>query len=325
MKKKVKYMLKYPISKDYGIFRFFKPPVFAPVFPVAEKFLSAPSFLFKDDSLDVRIETVKGFDGYELTAYVISPKSLSEKSPCLVNFHGGGFVFEGAFHHYRLAMMYAKMAGCRVIFVRYRLGPKWKLPVPMEDCCSALCWTYENAERLGIDKNNIAVGGDSAGGTLSAAVCLMNRDREYGIPIRFQLLVYPFLDMRNSSPSAQKYTDTPMWNSALTEKVKPMLMPDGEVNRSYISPAESESLSALPPAYIETAEFDCLHDDGILYAESLRKEGIEVELFETKGTMHGYDIALKSPMAVKAVKKRTDFMKRMFAVSMESTERQKKI
>ncbi len=311
-------MSKYPISKDYGIFRFFKPPVYAPLFPVAAKVLSAPSFLFKDDELDVREEKVKSSDGYELTIYVISPKGIKEPCPCLVNYHGGGFVFEGAFHHYRLAMYYAKEAGCKVVYVKYRLGPKYKFPVPMEDCYSVLEWVYENAERLGADKDNIAVGGDSAGGTLSAAVCLMNRDRGRGIPIRFQLLVYPFLDMRNESASAQKYTDTPMWNSSLTEKVKPLLMPDGEINISYISPVESESFSDLPPAYIETAEFDCLHDDGILYADLLKKEGTEVEVFETKGTMHGYDIALKSPMALKAVKKRTDFMKKMFAVRAEN-------
>ncbi len=311
-------MSKYPISKDYGIFRFFKPPVYAPVFPIASKVLSAPSFLFKDEGLDVREEKVKSCDGYELTVYVISPKGIKEPCPCLLNYHGGGFVFEGAFHHYRLAMHYAKAVGCKVIYVKYRLGPKYKFPVPMEDCYAALEWGYENAERLGIDKDNMAVGGDSAGGTLSAAVCLMNRDRGRHIPIRFQLLVYPFLDMRNNSSSAQKYTDTPMWNSSLTAKVKPLLMPDSEINISYISPVESENFSDLPPAYIETAEFDCLHDDGILYADLLGKEGTEVELFETKGTIHGYDIALKSPMALKAVKKRTDFMKKKFALRAEN-------
>ncbi len=305
-------MSKYPISKEYGAFRFLKPPVYAPVFPLAAKFLSAPSFLFKDDELDVREEKVKSFDGYELSVYVISPKAIKGRCPCLLNFHGGGFVFEGSFHHYRLAMQYAKEAGCKVIYVKYRLAPKWKFPVPMEDCYAVLRWAYENSEKLGIDRENIAVGGDSAGGTISAAVCLMNRDRGGEIPIRFQLMVYPFLDMRNNSASAKKYTDTPMWNSSLTEKVKPLLMPDGEVNISYISPAESHDFSCLPPAYIETAEFDCLHDDGILYGELLKKEGTEVELFETKGTMHGYDIVLKSSMALKAVKKRTDFMKRMF-------------
>lgn len=310
--KKVMIMSKYPISKDYGLFRFFTPPLYTSVLPLAAGLLSAPSFLFKDESLEIREEKVKSFDEYELTAYIISPKGIKEPCPCLVNYHGGGFVFEGAFHHYRLAMAYAKAVGCKVIYVRYRLGPKYKLPVPMEDCYAALRWAYENAESLGIDKECIAVGGDSAGGTLSAAVCLMNRDRGGEIPIRFQLLVYPFLDMRNNSDSAKKYTDTPMWNSSLTAKVKPLLMPDGEVNISYISPAESENLSGLPAAYIETAEFDCLHDDGILYAELLKKEGTEVELFETKGTMHGYDIALKSPMALEAVKKRTDFMKRVF-------------
>ncbi len=315
--RKVKLMSKYPISKEYGIFRYFAPPVFKPLFPIAAKVLSAPSFLFKDEELEVREEKVKSFDGYEVTVYVISPKGIKEPCPCLINYHGGGFVFEGAFHHYRLAMAYAKRADCKVIYVKYRLGPKYKFPVPMEDCYAVLRWAYDNAEKLGIDSNNIAVGGDSAGGTLSAVVCLMNRDRGAEIPIRFQLLVYPFLDMRNESESAKRYTDTPMWNSVLTEKVKPLLMPEGEINISYISPVESESFSGLPAAYIETAEFDCLHDDGILYAALLEKEGTEVELFETKGTMHGYDIALKSSMAARAISKRTEFMKKVFAFRAE--------
>ena len=305
-------MSKYPISKEFGIFLFFSPPMYAPLFPLAAKFLSAPSFLFKDEALEVREERVKSYDGYELTVYVISPKGVKEPCPCLLNFHGGGFVFEGSYHHYRLAMHYAKSVGCKVIYVKYRLGPEYKLPVPMEDCYAVLRWAYENSEKLGIDRERIAVGGDSAGGTISAAVCLMSRDRDSEIPIRFQLLVYPFLDMRNSSASAEKYTDTPMWNSSLTAKVKPLLMPDGEANISYISPAEGKDFSCLPPAYIETAEFDCLHDDGILYSELLRKEGAEVELFETKGTMHGFDIVLKAPVTLEAIKKRTDFMKRMF-------------
>lgn len=284
---------------------------------MASAFLSSVPYIYKDEELEIRREIVESFDGYGLTVYVISPKAIKEPCPCLINFHGGGFVFEGAFHHFRLAMTYAKNVGCKVVYVRYRLAPKNKFPVPMEDCYAVLRWAYENADSFGFDRDKIAVGGDSAGGTLAAAVCLMNRDRGGEIPVRFQLLVYPFLDMRNNSCSAKKYTDTPMWNSVLTEKVKPLLMPEGEVNLSYISPAESESLSDLPPAYIETAEFDCLHDDGILYSELLRKEGTEVELFETKGTMHGYDIVLRSPMALRAVKKRADFMKRMFAVKAD--------
>jgi len=82
-------------------------------------------------------------------------------------------------------------------------------------------------------------------------------------------------------------------------------------NYVWYSPVEAESFEGLPPAYIETAEFDCLHDDGILYAELLRNTGIEVTLNETKGTMHGFDIATKAPTTLAAMEQRIAFMKRM--------------
>lgn len=306
-------MSKYPISKDYGIFRFLKPPVIKAVFPIAAKVLSAPPFLWKDSELDAEERTVKSFDGFPLTVYIISPKGAEKNCPCLVNFHGGGFVFEGAFHHYRLPMNYAKRAGCKVIYVKYRLAPKYKFPIPVEDCFSVLKWVYENAEELGIDPDNIGVGGDSAGGTLSAAVCQMNRDRNTGIPIRFQLLIYPFLDLRNSSISARRYTNTPMWNSELSARVKPLIMPEKAENTHYISPVEAKSFTNLPPAYIETAEFDCLHDDGVLYGELLSNAGVETVIYETKGTMHGYDIALNAPLTKVMIGERSEFMKSMFS------------
>lgn len=305
-------MSKYPIDKDFGIFRLFSPPLFASILPVATKFLSAPSFLWKDKDVIVEERTVKSFDGFSVTIYIITPVGKEKPCPCLVNFHGGGFVFEGSFHHYRLAMEYAKRAGCKVVYTRYRLAPENKFPIPMEDCYSVLKWTYDNAEKLGIDPEKIAVGGDSAGGTLSAAVCHMNRDRSGGIPILFQLLIYPFLDLRNNSDSAKKYTDTPMWNSKLSAKVKPLVVSTDAENIYYISPVEAKDFTGIPPAYIETAEFDCLHDDGILYGELLKKAGIEAEIHETKGTMHGFDIAMNAPVTKAMIEKRVQYLKKMF-------------
>ena len=99
--------------------------------------------------------------------FVISPKDLPSPAPCLVNFHGGGFVFEGYNSHYQMAMTYAREGRCKVIYVRYRLALKHPFPIPQEDCYAALCWVYDHAEELGIDRERIGVGGDSAGGTLS--------------------------------------------------------------------------------------------------------------------------------------------------------------
>ena len=96
------------------------------------------------------------------------------------------------------------------------------------------------------------------------------------------MLPYPYLDARNESESAKRFTDTPMWNSTLSDRIGPMTRVDKtDPNYIWYSPVEAESFGDLPPAYIETAEFDCLHDDGILYADLLQKAGIEVTMNET--------------------------------------------
>ena len=141
----------------------------------------------------------------------------------------------------------------------------------------------------------------------------MARDRKHPVKFRFQMLPYPFLDARNNSESCKKYTDTPMWNSSLSERIGPMVKVDRDrADYVYYSPVEAESFIGLPPAYIETAEFDCLHDDGILYAKKLRDAGVEVTLNETEGTMHGFDIMQNAPTTKAALAKRIAFMKKVF-------------
>jgi acetyl esterase/lipase len=211
------------------------------------------------------------------------------------------------------AMAYAKEGRCKVVYVRYRLAPAHPFPVPQEDCYAALCWVQAHAVELGIDPDRIAVGGDSAGGTLSVVACLMARDRGAAVKPVFQLLVYPWLDGRNVSDSYRKYTDTPMWNSTLSKKVGPIINPDPEsIPLAWRSPVEAASHADLPPAYIEVAEFDCLHDDGVLYAKLLLENGIPVEFHEVKGTMHGFDTVFKAPTSQAMLKKRTAYIRRMF-------------
>jgi acetyl esterase/lipase len=227
-------------------------------------------------------------------------------------FHGGGFVLEAAGYHYRNAMRYAKEVGCKVVFPLYRLAPQYPFPAFYEDCYASFCWAYDHAEDLGIDIQRMGVGGDSAGSTLAVGVCLMAKERNHPVKFLFQMLPYPFLDARNESESAKRFTDTPMWNSSLSHRIGPMTRVDkSDPNYVWYSPVEAESFAGLPPAYIETAEFDCLHDDGILYADLLQKAGIEVTVNETRGTMHGFDIATKAPTTLTAMVQRIAFMKRM--------------
>ncbi len=308
-------MAKYPISREFFPFNLFTPPMSRAFVQLAQKGMKTPRCLFRDAELDVQSLKIPGFEGAMMEAFVISPRDLPEAAPCLVNFHGGGFVFEGYSSHYKMAMAYAKLARCKVVYVRYRLAPAHPFPVPQEDCYAALCWVHAHAQELGIDPKRIGVGGDSAGGTLTVTSCLMARDRGAAVHPLFQMLVYPWLDGRDASDSCRRFTDTPMWNSTLSKKVGPIINPEpARTPLAYRSPVQADSLADMPPAYIEVAEFDCLHDDGVLYAELLRKAGIPAELTETKGTMHGFDTVFNAPTTQKMIAARAAYMKRMFNI-----------
>ena len=305
-------MKKYPINREFFPWNLFAPPISEKFLTMAVPHMKPPRFLWRDRELDVTTHEVVCHDGETITCFVLSLKNLPEKAPCLIYLHGGGFVLEAAGYHYANAMRYAKEVGCKVVFPLYRLAPKHPHPVFFEDCYTAFCWVCDHAEMLGIDTDHIGIGGDSAGSTLTVGVCLMARERNHPVRFRFQMLPYPFLDARNCSDSCRRFTDTPMWNSSLSDRIGPMTKVD-RTSPYYIwySPVEAENLAGLPPAYIETAEFDCLHDDGILYAQLLQATGIQVTLNETKGTMHGFDIAQKAPTTQAVIAHRIAFMKRM--------------
>lgn len=305
-------MAKYPISKEFASFANFTPPILGPKMAGwMGSMMKPPKWFWKDAEIAVTRKQIPGYRGETIEVFVVEPKGIDTDN-CLVYYHGGGFFFAAAEYHYKLAKAYALGTPCKVIFVDYRLTPKYQFPVPAEDCYAALLWTMDNAENLGISREKIAVGGDSAGGSLAAAVTLMARDR-IGFKPRFQLLVYPVTDRRMDSDSYRRYTDTPMWNSKLSKIMFRGYLPDASIaDIAYASPIEAVDHSGLPRAYIETAEFDCLHDDGTGYAEKLRIAGVTVEVNETKGTMHGFDIAQDAPITKAAVARRIDFMRRNF-------------
>lgn len=305
--------MKYPIKREFFPYSVFKPPMSRTAFKYANRFLKVPGFLFKDPELDVRKIRISGEKNGEIEILLLTPKGTQTPAPCLLHIHGGGFVFDAAPSHYRHAMTYAKEAHCIVAFVRYRLAPAYPFPYPQNDCYAAFQWLAAHAKELGIDAKRIGTAGDSAGGMLAVTVCMMARD--YGSSARpmFQMLSYPYLDDRKSSESNLRFTDTPMWNSTLSHKVGEFvnLHPEKTI-QAYRSPVEAERFDDLPPAYIEVAEFDAFHDEGVLYGELLAKEGIEVELHETTGTIHGFDTKVSAPTTKEMVAKRVAFLKRMW-------------
>ena len=302
--------MKYPINQEFFPFSCFAPPVQnAKMAGWMGSMMRPPRWIWRDREVSVRKETIKGYQNGDIQVFLFEPKHIPEPTACLVYYHGGGFFFEGASYHYKLAKEYALKTPCKVVFVQYRLAPKHPHPIPAEDSYAALRWTFDHADMLNIDKKRIAVGGDSAGGALAAAVCQMARDRGTDLPY-FQLLIYPVTDRRMQTESNKTYIDTPMWNSKLSRKMWPGYLPDPNTPvLAYASPMEAKSFADLPNAYIETAEFDCLRDEGVAYANALKEAGVSVTLHQTKGTMHGFDIVEKAPTTRMAVRARIQYMK----------------
>ncbi len=306
-------MAKYKIDREFFPFSRFIPPISERFLKLTVPRMKPPKYIYRDRELSVTRHEVASADGEKIECFFMSPKSIGANAPCLIYIHGGGFVLAAAGYHYKNAMHYAKAVGCKLLFVNYRLAPKHRHPVFFEDCYAAVCWLYSNAKELGVDTNRIGIGGDSAGSTLAVGVCIMAGERGYPIKFLFQMLPYPFLDARCESKSCESFTDTPMWNTTLSKRIAPMVGADrSRADYIYLSPVEAEDFCGFPPAYIETAEFDCLHDDGILYAERLRSFGVEVLLNETKGTMHGFDIVRGAKITKSALDARVSFMKKQF-------------
>ncbi|MDO4566374.1 MAG: alpha/beta hydrolase [Oscillospiraceae bacterium] len=305
-------MSKYALDRELKPLAFLKPPVCGPLLPFINYALALMPKGLKGRALKCRKLKAEGFGGEKLPVLLMEPEGLSEPAPCLLYFHGGGFVMRAAKNHFALLADYAEAAPCKAIFLDYRLAPKHRYPVPPEDCFSAYKWLLENAEALCVDSSRIALGGDSAGGCLALSAALMARDRGLRSPALL-LLVYPAADAEMRTPSMREFEDTPMWNARLNREMwRWYLGNEADKKESYASPLCSEDFSGLPAAYIETAEFDCLRDEGAALAEALRDAGVRAELNETKGTVHGYDVMRKAAIVKENVGRRASALRRAF-------------
>ena len=223
----------------------------------------------------------------QIPARVYIPRE-GEGLPVLVYFHGGGWVLGGLDSVDSLCRSLANVADCVVVSADYRLAPEHKFPAAVEDAYSATKWTANSATNFSGDPRRIAVGGDSAGGNLAAAVSLMARDK-HGPPIVFQLLIYPAtnhaFDTTSYSDNAEGYWLSKddmrwFWNHYLRDEE------DGR--NPYASPSRAADLSSLPPAFVITAEFDPLRDEGEAYAARLRECGVPVKAARYDGMIHDF-------------------------------------
>ncbi|MDD6021865.1 MAG: alpha/beta hydrolase [Oscillospiraceae bacterium] len=236
--------------------------------------------------------------------YILEPDGLKSYAPCLVFFHGGGFGFKAAPHHKKLAALLAEEVGCRVIFPDYRLLPEYPYPAAREDALKAYRYACES-----YPESRLAVAGDSAGGALAVYVVHDAAAAGLRTPL-LQMLLYPVIDAEAAVESKKSFPDTPLWNSKNDEEMWSMFLGLNKIHEA--SPMQMELPDDVPDAYIETAEFDCLHDEDIAYAKKLEKAGASVELRQTSGTPHGYDIAVNSDVVKDCMAGRVAALKRVF-------------
>jgi acetyl esterase len=221
-------------------------------------------------------------------ARVYRPAVAGGALPVLVYFYGGGWSLGTLDTCDGVCRMLTNAAGCVTVAVGYRLAPENKFPAAVEDCYAGTAWVAANAGRLGIDPSRLAVGGDSSGGNLAAAVALLARERG-GPAIAHQLLIYPNTDAEADTPSMREVNDEYFFNRASVRWYWGMYLatPDDGAN-PLASPLRADDLSGLPAATVITAEYDPLRDEGELYAARLEKAGVPVRAVSYVGMMHGF-------------------------------------
>src|SRR6476661_2791635 len=213
---------------------------------------------------------------------------LGEALPALVFFHGGGWTIGDLDTHDVVCRQLAAGARCAVFSVDYRLAPEHPFPAAVEDCFYATEFVHKNADTLKIDPNRIVVGGDSAGGNLAAVVALMVRD-ESGPPLCGQLLIYPATDQRCAFPSHERNAEGYLLTRDAIRFFRAGYLPNPAERTDWrASPLLAASLAGLPPAFVLTAGYDPLIDEGRAYAERLAAAGSEVAYKEYPDMVHGF-------------------------------------
>ncbi|WP_345680123.1 alpha/beta hydrolase [Yinghuangia aomiensis] len=229
--------------------------------------------------------------------------------PVLVYAHGGGWVMGDLDTHDALCREISLRADVVVAAVDYRLAPEHPFPAPLEDFHAAARWVVGNAAQLGADPGRVAVGGDSAGGNLAAAACLLARDR--GEPqFALQWLSYPALDGASERRSWETYADGPMLTVDNARTMWRMYAGQADLREPYLSPLHADSLAGLPPALVATPQHDHGHDDAAAFAQRLQDSGVPVEFASFEGLCHGFlPLFAQVPAAMDALDLCCDFLR----------------
>jgi acetyl esterase len=241
------------------------------------------------DLHSVEDRTIAGPDSNDLAIRIYTPVSTNSTLGVAIFFHGGGWVIGSLESHDHVCRHLAHGAGCIVVSVDYRLAPEHKFPAGLNDCVAAMRWVAENAEAIGGDPARLAVVGDSAGGNLAASVALILRDNHKRIQLSLQVLIYPAVDFTADTQSKEDNGDGYLLTRQATEQFADLYLPDRAARSDpRASPQLAKYHTDLPRAWIQTAEYDPLRDEGQIYAETLAKAGVAVEYKCYAGMVHGF-------------------------------------
>jgi acetyl esterase len=233
--------------------------------------------------------------------------------PVLLYLHGGGFVIGCIDTCEAMCRQVAKQSGAAVVAIDYRLAPEHKFPAGLHDSFAALQWLAEHGHSKGLDKHRMAVGGDSAGGTLTASVALMARDA--GIKLALQAMFYPSVQLGSMTESFKQYAQTTLLSADLMAWFDQQARSGASVDANWHrEPLLAPRHEGLAPAWIGLAECDPLADEGRLYADKLRQAGVPVAVRVWPGVIHDFiNMGRFLPEAAQAHAELADALKKAFA------------
>lgn len=223
-------------------------------------------------------------DGHPMPARLYAPSGA--RLPVLLYFHGGGFTIGSVATHDGLCRQLSRLSGCAVVSLDYRLAPEHRFPVAVNDAWDATRWLAGHGDCLGLDTARIALGGDSAGGTLAAVCAIQARDA--GLGVALQLLFYPGCAASADTPSHQRFGRGLVLETAHIDYFFSQYISPGERDDWRFAPLNAADLEGVAPAWLGLAELDPLVDEGVLYGDKLRAAGVAVELEIYRGVTHEF-------------------------------------
>lgn len=238
--------------------------------------------------MDMVTDRAIGSESSYVQVRLYVPTQAGIVSPLLVYYHGGGWTIGDLDTHDRFCRTIAAETGCRVLSVDYRMGPEHPFPAAVDDAMRAYRAVIDDPAAFGTDPARVAVGGDSAGGNLAAVVCHLAVREALPAPC-FQLLVYPSVDISGDYASRQALAKDYLLTDEMMRWFTRNYLPERSlVEDPRVSPLLFDDFKGQPPAFVQTAGFDPLKDEGVAYVEKLRAAGVAVEHRHYPGLIHGF-------------------------------------